>query len=209
MVLRKIYVISPFFMFYPLLGLFTVQLPKETPGEQFEGLQMLTSLLAPKGSRSAKPFIEVLSSGNFFVTCGRKKGTKEDTEEKHCVFWIILTRMSYSLKEYCESAEQDEDEEEDEDFDWHYEQEIYRESPGEEQKYGFGNQRSGVFARLQVRLKTVAIFPTGEFNPVLSFMDTNGISCLIETDLARCEITVILDVCFFVSISTGGVRPSY
>lgn len=36
------------------------------------------------------------------------------------------------------------------------EQEVYKETPEEElkamQTYGFGNQRSGVFARLQVRL---------------------------------------------------------
>ncbi|XP_074521458.1 protein SHQ1 homolog [Halichoeres trimaculatus] len=94
-------------------GLFTVQLPKETPGEHFEGLQMLTSLLAPKGSRSAKPFVEVLST------------------------------------ECSISAEKDEDEE---DFDWYYEQQLDQKSSWEEQKYGFGNQRSGVFARLQEEL---------------------------------------------------------
>ncbi len=44
-------------------GLFTLQIPKETPGEHFEGLQMLTSLLAPVGSRSAKPLVEDLSTG--------------------------------------------------------------------------------------------------------------------------------------------------
>ena len=44
-------------------GLFTVWVPKETTGEHFEGLQMLTSLLAPKGARSAKPLIEDVSTG--------------------------------------------------------------------------------------------------------------------------------------------------
>lgn len=45
------------------VGLFTLRVPKETAGEHFEGLQMLTSLLAPKGSRSAKPLVEDISTG--------------------------------------------------------------------------------------------------------------------------------------------------
>ncbi|XP_015730598.1 protein SHQ1 homolog isoform X2 [Coturnix japonica] len=39
-------------------GTFTIQLPKESPGQYFEGLDMLTSLLAPKKSRTAKPLVE-------------------------------------------------------------------------------------------------------------------------------------------------------
>ncbi|XP_068171986.1 protein SHQ1 homolog isoform X2 [Antennarius striatus] len=105
-------------------GLFTLRVPKETSGEQFEGLQMLTSLLAPKGSRSAKPLVEELNTG-----CGESTGDTEDEEE------------------------------EEEDFDWQVEQEAYRESSEEElramQTYGFGNQRSGVFARLQEELSDV------------------------------------------------------
>uniref|UniRef100_A0A3Q3WWP4 Protein SHQ1 homolog n=1 Tax=Mola mola TaxID=94237 RepID=A0A3Q3WWP4_MOLML len=54
-------------------GLFTLWVPKETAGEHFEGLQMLTSLLAPKGSRSAKPLVEDLGAGNM--------GDDEDEEE--------------------------------------------------------------------------------------------------------------------------------
>ncbi|KAF3855811.1 hypothetical protein F7725_016534 [Dissostichus mawsoni] len=104
-------------------GLFTVWVPKETTGEHFEGLQMLTSLLAPKGTRSAKPLIEDVSTG-----CSEGAG----------------------------DADEDEDEEE---FDWQVEQEEYKESSEEElgalQKYGFGNQRSGVFARLQEELTDV------------------------------------------------------
>ncbi|NXX86807.1 SHQ1 protein, partial [Urocolius indicus] len=41
---------------------FTVQLPKEIPGQYFEGLDMLTSLLAPKKSRSAKPLVEEIGA---------------------------------------------------------------------------------------------------------------------------------------------------
>ncbi|XP_069793124.1 protein SHQ1 homolog isoform X2 [Narcine bancroftii] len=41
-------------------GIFTIKIPKETPEEYFEGLDMLTTLLAPKGSRSAKPLVEEL-----------------------------------------------------------------------------------------------------------------------------------------------------
>ncbi|XP_053724069.1 protein SHQ1 homolog isoform X2 [Synchiropus splendidus] len=101
-------------------GLFTLQVPKETPGENFEGLQMLTSLLAPKGCRSAKPLVEDISAG-----CSGDAEDEEDEEE----------------------------------FDWQVEQEAYTERSEEElaalQKYGFGNQRSGVFDRLQEELSDV------------------------------------------------------
>ncbi|NXM72942.1 SHQ1 protein, partial [Serilophus lunatus] len=43
-------------------GTFTIQLPKEIPGQYFEGLDMLTSLLAPKKSRSAKPLVEEIAA---------------------------------------------------------------------------------------------------------------------------------------------------
>ncbi|XP_077385890.1 protein SHQ1 homolog [Festucalex cinctus] len=103
-------------------GLFTVQIPKETAGEHFEGLQMLTSLLAPRGSRSAKPLLEEISPD-----CSESGGNDEAEDE--------------------------------EDFDWQVEQEVYVERSEEElsglQKYGFGNKRSGVFARLQEELSDV------------------------------------------------------
>ncbi|XP_078270008.1 protein SHQ1 homolog [Rhinoraja longicauda] len=41
-------------------GVFTIKVPKETAEEYFDGLDMLTALLAPKGSRSAKPLVEDL-----------------------------------------------------------------------------------------------------------------------------------------------------
>ncbi|XP_015226435.1 PREDICTED: protein SHQ1 homolog isoform X2 [Cyprinodon variegatus] len=103
-------------------GVFTLKVPKETPGEHFEGLQMLTSLLAPKGSRSAKPLVEDVSGGS-------------------------------------ETSGNGEEEEDEEEFDWQLEQEAYLEQSEEEmgalQKYGFGNQRSGVFSRLQEELGDV------------------------------------------------------
>nr|XP_023649798.1 protein SHQ1 homolog [Paramormyrops kingsleyae] len=100
-------------------GLFTLRVPKESPGENFEGLDMLTSLMAPKGSRSAKPLVEEMD------TCDGAIGGEEEED----------------------------------DFDWQMEQEAYVESSEEElrslQKYGFGNQRSGVFTRLQEELGDV------------------------------------------------------
>uniref|UniRef100_A0A7N9APK2 Protein SHQ1 homolog n=1 Tax=Mastacembelus armatus TaxID=205130 RepID=A0A7N9APK2_9TELE len=102
-------------------GLFSLWVPKETPGEHFEGLQMLTSLLAPKGSRSAKSLVEDV------------KG--------------------------CSQSMAEDEEEDEEEFDWQIEQEVYKETSEEElralQKYGFGNQRCGVFARLQEELSDV------------------------------------------------------
>uniref|UniRef100_A0A8C1XJ38 Protein SHQ1 homolog n=1 Tax=Cyprinus carpio TaxID=7962 RepID=A0A8C1XJ38_CYPCA len=55
-------------------GLFTLHVPKETAGQHFEGLEMLTSLLAPKGSRSAKPLME-----DTGACCG---GCEEEDEEE-------------------------------------------------------------------------------------------------------------------------------
>ncbi|XP_016520871.1 protein SHQ1 homolog isoform X3 [Poecilia formosa] len=105
-------------------GVFTLKAPKETRGEHFGGLQMLTSLLAPKGSRSAKLLVEDMSAETGSETTG--------------------------------DGEEEEDEEE---FDWQLEQEVYtdrsEEKLGTMQKYGFANQRSGVFGRLQEELSDV------------------------------------------------------
>lgn len=57
-------------MSYLAVGLFTLRVPKETAGEHFEGLQMLTSLLAPKGSRSAQPLVEDLNTGMSVLPVG-------------------------------------------------------------------------------------------------------------------------------------------
>uniref|UniRef100_H3B2P9 Protein SHQ1 homolog n=2 Tax=Latimeria chalumnae TaxID=7897 RepID=H3B2P9_LATCH len=56
-------------------GIFTIKVPKETPGQYFEGLNMLTALLAPKGSRSAKPLVEEIGAS---ADCFEEE---EETEE--------------------------------------------------------------------------------------------------------------------------------
>uniref|UniRef100_A0A8C8E140 Protein SHQ1 homolog n=1 Tax=Oryzias sinensis TaxID=183150 RepID=A0A8C8E140_9TELE len=58
-------------------GLFTLRIPKETAGEHFQGLQMLTSLLAPRGGRSAKPLVEDLGG-----ECSSNAGGHEEDEEE-------------------------------------------------------------------------------------------------------------------------------
>lgn len=59
----------------------------------------------------------------------------------------------------------DDEEDDEEEIDWQVEQEVYTESSEEElralQKYGFGNQRAGVFARLQVK-------PMNKDSPLIS-----------------------------------------
>ncbi|CAI9554635.1 unnamed protein product [Staurois parvus] len=45
-------------------GVFTVRVPKETPGQHFEGLNLLTSLLAPKGTRTAKRLVEEIGASS-------------------------------------------------------------------------------------------------------------------------------------------------
>ncbi|PNJ25115.1 SHQ1 isoform 3 [Pongo abelii] len=46
-------------------GIFTIRLPKETPGQHFEGLNMLTALLAPRKSRTAKPLVEEIGASEI------------------------------------------------------------------------------------------------------------------------------------------------
>lgn len=68
-------------------------------------------------------------------------------------FCILWTPSEGVLSEACGGGCEEEDEEEE--FDWQIEQEIYTETSAETlkeyHKYGFGNLRSGVFTRLQVR----------------------------------------------------------
>ncbi|XP_062977988.1 protein SHQ1 homolog [Elgaria multicarinata webbii] len=112
-------------------GMFTVHLPKEIPGEMFEGLDMLTALLAPKKSRSAKPLVEEMASG----------------------------------------ADNEEDMEEEEEFDWEIEQTLYEESREtllcSTCTYGFGNQKSGVFSRLQDELNDVIDIKNPDLTPAV------------------------------------------
>lgn len=64
-------------------GLFTLHVPKETPEEHFEGLEMLTSLLAPKGTRSAQPLVEDTGEG------ASGGGTCEEEDEEEEFDWQI------------------------------------------------------------------------------------------------------------------------
>ncbi|KAI4890587.1 hypothetical protein NFI96_003542 [Prochilodus magdalenae] len=134
-------------------GLFTMRVPKETAGQHFEGLQMLTSLLAPKGSRSAKPLVEDLG----MLECS---GSPAAVSAPCVVFNALFSGSAF--RGACggvgsEAGQEEEDEEED--FDWQLEQEAYLESSEDDlkklQKYGFGNLRTGVFSRLQEELSDV------------------------------------------------------
>lgn len=62
----------------------------------------------------------------------------------------------------CNESVGDDEDEDEEEFDWQVEQKVYKENSEEElramQMYGFGNKRSGVFARLQVRLRRLLLF---------------------------------------------------
>ncbi|XP_053353781.1 protein SHQ1 homolog [Clarias gariepinus] len=74
-------------------GLFTMRVPKETAGQHFEGLHMLTSLLAPKGSRSAQPLVEETGA------CSMSEACQEDEEEDFD--WQV------EQQPYIESSEDD------------------------------------------------------------------------------------------------------
>ncbi|XP_024838279.1 protein SHQ1 homolog isoform X1 [Bos taurus] len=57
-------------------GIFTIRLPKETPGQHFEGLNMLTALLAPRKSRTAKPLVEEIGASEV-----SEGGVEDDDDE--------------------------------------------------------------------------------------------------------------------------------
>ncbi|KAK2857751.1 hypothetical protein Q7C36_005670 [Tachysurus vachellii] len=76
-------------------GLFTMCIPKETAGQHFEGLQMLTSLLAPKGTRSAQPLVEEIGA------CGTSEACQEDKDEEEDFDWQL------EQQPYIESSEED------------------------------------------------------------------------------------------------------
>ncbi|XP_078677362.1 protein SHQ1 homolog [Branchiostoma floridae x Branchiostoma belcheri] len=63
-------------------GTFTVLVPKECPGEHFEGLDLLTKLLAPKGVRSASGAgVEVLGTGT--------DDAEEEEEDEEEIDWQV------------------------------------------------------------------------------------------------------------------------
>uniref|UniRef100_A0A8C4XFG7 Protein SHQ1 homolog n=1 Tax=Erpetoichthys calabaricus TaxID=27687 RepID=A0A8C4XFG7_ERPCA len=64
-------------------GVFTVIVAKEIPGQHFEGLQMLTALLAPKGLRSARPLVEEIAET---FTMEGEGGSDDDNVEFD---WLI------------------------------------------------------------------------------------------------------------------------
>ncbi|XP_077978268.1 protein SHQ1 homolog [Glandiceps talaboti] len=119
-------------------GYFDFKFAKESPGEEFEGLDMLTKLLAPKGTVcAAAPLIEVI---------GEENGT-DGAEEPH----------------YVEDSEEwAEDVEDEDDFDWQIEQEPYQDEASllaSNVKYGFANQRNGVFQQLREEFVGVIDLP--------------------------------------------------
>ncbi|NXI62467.1 SHQ1 protein, partial [Anseranas semipalmata] len=75
-------------------GTFTIKLPKESPGQYFEGLDMLTSLLAPKKSRSAKHLVEEIEQ--------TKAASTELSEEEEEEFDWEIEQTPY--KETAEST---------------------------------------------------------------------------------------------------------
>ncbi|KAL4226388.1 Hsp90 cochaperone shq1 [Mactra antiquata] len=109
-------------------GIFTVLVPKETSGEHFEGLDMLTKLLAPqKKTKDVSPLIEVINDDDDDSNIGNDNTDNDDGD----------------------------------DFDWCIEQEPYVEKQGllDAPKYGFANQKSGVFQRLQEEMVYVVDCP--------------------------------------------------
>ncbi|KAM6469173.1 protein SHQ1 homolog isoform 2-T2 [Liasis olivaceus] len=78
-------------------GIFTIHLPKEIPGEKFDGLDMLTALLAPKKSRSAKPLVEEMGAPD--------EENMEEEEEEEFDWEVEQTLQEESTEDpLCPSA---------------------------------------------------------------------------------------------------------
>ncbi|CAM4575955.1 unnamed protein product [Lepidochelys olivacea] len=73
-------------------GIFTVRLPKETPGQYFDGLDMLTALLAQKKSRSAKPLVEEIGTS-------AELAEEEEEEEEEEFDWEIEQTPYHEIAE--------------------------------------------------------------------------------------------------------------
>lgn len=120
-------------------GTFTVKLPKLHPGETFENLDLLTTLLAPKKKSPVgiKPLIEIVGNDN---RC------KDNNQEN-------------------ESDSDDDDEEEEKDhnnFHREFDQQLatsHQENPDisfGDAKYGFANQKSGIFKGREAELHEIS-----------------------------------------------------
>ena len=107
------------------LGLIVVHAPKAKEGEWFDGLDMLTTLLAPSCSqRRRRPTIEEMGSSEC-----------KNLETSH---------VNYEALDGLESADGDDD--------WFIEQELPQDQMPllSEVKYGFANRLSGFFAHCEV-----------------------------------------------------------
>lgn len=117
-------------------GTFSVKLPKLNSGEFFEGLDLLTTLLAPKKKSpvTVKPLISEL------------------TGDSKC------NENSLSTNDGDDNADYGDDN----NFDWEFDQQLphsTQEAEGlklYETKYGFANQKSGVFIGREAELHEIA-----------------------------------------------------
>ncbi|XP_068714980.1 protein SHQ1 homolog [Montipora foliosa] len=111
-------------------GTFSVKLPKLHPGEFFEDLDLLTTLLAPRrqAKSTTKALIEETGKGESINEVRQENGSKS----------------------------------EDEDFDWDIEQQLPPASQENiaialgDAKYGFANQKSGIFKGREAELHEIA-----------------------------------------------------
>ncbi|KAL9959379.1 hypothetical protein ACROYT_G032698 [Oculina patagonica] len=116
-------------------GTFTIKLPKLHPGEPFEDLDLLTTLLAPKKKSplAVKPLIEVVGSDSKF----------EDNNQEN-------------------ESDSDDDNDDDTNFNWEFEQQLtlsHQENTDislGETKYGFANQKSGIFKGREAELHEIS-----------------------------------------------------
>jgi len=125
--------------------------------------QLESTLRGSRCSRVSSPHKAPVQQDHWSRTWARVSQTYtsclKNKQKSHNWSLREPTAASSHFKGSGEAARGGDDDEDgdEEDFDWQVEQEVYKESSEEElgalQKYGFGNQRCGVFERLQVRLE--------------------------------------------------------
>ncbi|CAG8753587.1 7855_t:CDS:2, partial [Acaulospora morrowiae] len=120
------------------IGEIVIELPKETPGEEFPDLDLLTKLLAPRKSKILeKPLIEVVGESK-----GENDDHKGDEEEFAKELIENVDRVQDGMLKIIEEAT---------DFDWEMPQKIHeKEDPlATVASYGFNGCYSGYFMHLQ------------------------------------------------------------
>ncbi len=157
----------------------TVHLPKLQSGEHFDNLGMLTTLLSKKpakATQSQKPLIEVIGANGLYymapyslIFLGILVCLCVCVCVCICFYHTSSCTLFRSVRDSCSSESED-------DIDWQAEQILSEDHPLNHTPslmpnaiaYGFANQHSGVFLKLQVRILDLASYLISWINDIPS-----------------------------------------